>query len=237
MPRKSLVIGASTIVAVVGALTLFFLAAIDRAHDSAKIVRCASNLKQLYTAMNLYEAQNDGWMMPALLNNENVRDGRWYGGTTLDAMFDFRQGGAGITPESDKAWHTMVFEGQIKKMLDCPAVNHPAGWGPTSEGGNGKWSLDYTYNQMLGSNSAAPGDPPVFEYPFVKHADVRRETLVATEVRDVTNVHDYVFNGLTPSLVPTSTSNTSDYQAIAGTPHQGGTTGNMLFADGVICAR
>ena len=148
--------------------------------------------------MNLYEAQNDGWMMPALLNNDNAAAMAGGGTAATHSRDDHLRNRVllVVTPESDTpACLTWYLIGQIQKLLDCPAVNHPKGWGPTAEGGNGKWSLDYTYNQMLGSNSAAPGAPPVFEYPFVKATDLRRETLVATEVRDITNVHDYVFNG------------------------------------------
>ncbi len=216
---------------VVAALLLaVLLPSLGRARGTAMTVRCASNLKQLYTGIVLHCAMHDDQMLPALLNNGDSPNDRWYGPAGLGAMF-------GIT---DPPKANAVAEAQIKKMLDCPSVNHPPGWGPIAEGGNGKWGFDYTYNETMGSNSAAPGAPPNLKYPNPSRRDVRRETLLVTDVRDSTNVHDYVFDEVTPMLVPTSATNTADRQAIAGTPHnQGGsgytrTAGNMLFADGQI---
>ncbi len=219
---------AIVVVVVIVLLIAIMMPSLSGRGGSSPTVRCASNLKQLYTGMMLYAAQNDDAVIPAILNNGNSPNNRWYGSSTLGPMFGTITGGGG---ESQIA---AMEQAQINKMLDCPSVNHPKGWGPIDQGGNGKWGFDYTYNQMLGSNSAAPAAPYDPLYPFVKRSDVRREVLVATDVRDVSNVHDYVFNGVTPSLVPTSTTNTTDYQAIAGTPHKSGTQTNMLFADGQI---
>ncbi len=212
------------VMAIVAVLIVLLWISTESGRKSARVVRCASNLKQLFMATSVYFSQNDNWMLPALFNSGDSPDDRWYGSTALGPAF------AVYGPTSGDA----SLEAKIKKMLDCPAINHPAGWGPAAEGGNGKWGFDYTYNQTLGSNSAPPGAPYDPLYPFVKRTQVRPEVLIATEVRDVTNIHDYVFNSVTPSLVPTSATNTADYQAIAGMPHGQGNSGNMLFSDGAI---
>ncbi len=61
------------VVAIIALLIAILLPSLGRARDTAKTVRCSSNLKQLYTGITLYAAQNDDIFMPACTINPHDR--------------------------------------------------------------------------------------------------------------------------------------------------------------------
>ncbi len=117
------------VVAIIALLIAILLPSLGRARDTAKTVRCASNLKQLYTGITLYEAQNDSVILPACLYTPNITAN--FGAdcglamTCLDPCLDPWALELASPPGANQA----AVAAQIEKMLDCPCVDHNAAWG------------------------------------------------------------------------------------------------------------
>src|SRR5438105_8507023 len=53
------------VIGIIAILISILLPALSRARAQANQVYCASNLRQLYTAMQIYAVMNNQWVMPA----------------------------------------------------------------------------------------------------------------------------------------------------------------------------
>ena len=84
------------VVAIIALLIAILLPSLGRARDTAKTVRCASNLKQLYTGIMLYAAQNDDTFMPAKIITGSGQANLWSGYDVLGPMFGSMGTGSGI---------------------------------------------------------------------------------------------------------------------------------------------
>jgi prepilin-type N-terminal cleavage/methylation domain-containing protein/prepilin-type processing-associated H-X9-DG protein len=214
------------VVAIIALLIGILLPSLGRARDKAKGVRCQSNLRNLYSGIQLYTQENDGMMLPARLSAGSSRDYLWCGNTTLGPMF-------GVRRQNDGTSQVNAYE-KINKMLDCPSTDH-------KDLASGQWDRDYTYNRFCGyaqGNLANapdpfndPAAPTAANNKAVKRDAIRRETLIALDVREATGNNDYVFASASPALVPIST-NQGASNGIAGIPHS--KKANMLFVDGQI---
>lgn len=220
MRRGFTLIELLVVIAIIAVLIAILLPALGRAKEQTKTVRCANNLRNLYSGMMLYSQENAGMMLPAKAFSGSDRDYMWCGTTTLGPMFGARRQASGASQ--------LAAYDRINAMLDCPSVIHPE-WNGT---GQAPWARDYTYNRNFGYNNNPPTSPPSLNPAFTVRDKVRRETLVALDVRDVTFNHDYVFANAVDALVPPAP--TTDGKGIAGTPHQKNKRANMLFADGQI---
>ncbi len=130
MKRKAFtLIELLVVVAIIALLIAILLPSLGRARDTAKTVRCSSNLKQLYTGITLYEAQNDGTVLPAAMINStgSFASELWAGYDQLGPQFGTGGTGSGVGGSGSISQNTVV--AQIQKMLDCPCVDHNAAWG------------------------------------------------------------------------------------------------------------
>ncbi len=238
------------VVAIIALLIAILLPSLGRARDTAKTVRCASNLKQMYTGIMLYEAQNDGFVLPACMIQTaavgNFASELWAGYDMLGPMFSLSSTGNGVGGGSGSVTQAAVVA-QIEKMLDCPCVDHAAAWGGAidSTNPNAPWYYDYTYNECMGQEQVVPSNKTSDGYLLncARQADIPRTTLLACDDRERSACHDYYFGNdahLLPAADPTggTVSNANgipgDQLSNVGVVHKMGTQTNMIFIDGVI---
>ncbi len=234
------------VVAIIALLIAILLPSLGRARDTAKTVRCASNLKQLYTGITLYEAQNDGTVLPAAMVNStgSFASELWGGYDQLGPQFGTSGTGNGVSGSGVVSQATVA--AQIAKMLDCPCVDHNAAWGgPIVISATSPWWYDYVYNANLGNVQSIPTTKTngPFLLNTVKHVDVPRTTLTAWDDRERDGTHDYYAANDTAMVPPQDCTGgtilnasgvTGDSVGLAGIVHKMGTQTNMLFIDGQI---
>lgn len=101
------------VIAIIAVLAAMLLPALNRARDAARAARCASNLRQLGVALQMYLGDNDGHFFRADDDNYNT----WYNyepPPRSKGTSDFlRYLGTG------RNWNAGV--GWINGVLDCPA--------------------------------------------------------------------------------------------------------------------
>src|SRR5688500_20033597 len=77
------------VIGIISVLIGILLPSLSRARQQAQQVQCQSNLKQLYTAVELYSSAYPGWMLPAKTFISNGATGpsssdfNWYGTQVL----------------------------------------------------------------------------------------------------------------------------------------------------------
>jgi prepilin-type processing-associated H-X9-DG protein len=69
------------------------LPALNKAREQARMIKCASNMKQIYLAMAMYAGENKSKMpIPPLINNNNIFDD-WLGIVMVQVgVYDYRKG-------------------------------------------------------------------------------------------------------------------------------------------------
>ena len=75
------------VVAIIAILAGMLLPALNAARDKARSISCTSTLKQIGTAQAMYSGEQDGWITPALMYDNDSLAGYWFGllsGTTND---------------------------------------------------------------------------------------------------------------------------------------------------------
>lgn len=65
------------VIGIVGALIAMLLPAMSKAREQAKLVACASNLRQVGLALEMYANQWKGWIYPPDLGANHPREMRW----------------------------------------------------------------------------------------------------------------------------------------------------------------
>jgi len=65
------------VIGIIGVLIAMLLPAMSRAREQAKLVACASNLRQVGLALEMYANQWKGWIYPPGLGANRARDERW----------------------------------------------------------------------------------------------------------------------------------------------------------------
>jgi len=87
------------VVAIVAILAALLLAGTRRFQESSNASKCVSNLRQLYTAANLWSADNDGWMLPTFPSGRNA-DNR-INVSWATALFPYLSPGVNLWSASD----------------------------------------------------------------------------------------------------------------------------------------
>jgi len=209
------------VVAIIAVLIAILLPSLGKAKDRAQTVKCQANLHSLYQAISIYETSWDGYMMPERCGAENISTNwsRWYGVLELGVIY----GGTYTTDPNDPILPTLT--DRVKKMLDCPATNHPVG-------GNGQVP-DYTYNQQMGDNRYYKGSGKYF---YRKKSSMRKTVLVAMDASNSTLDKDMDHFAAVSDLVPFDDGVVNGQMSghRAGRPHNKGKSANMLFIDGQI---
>jgi len=233
------------VVAIIALLIAILLPSLGRARDTAKTVRCASNLKQVYTGITLYEAQNEGIFMPACMINSSgsFQSELWAGYDMLGPMFGTNGTGAGVSSSLGQ----VNVAAQIDKMLDCPCVDHNAAWGGTIliTLSTSPWDRDYTYNANVGNVQSIPTVKTNGPYLLnnVKAADVPRTTMICWDDRNKNATHDYYAANDSALVPPVDSSGgsitnangiTGDSVGMVGIVHKQAKQTNCLFGDGQI---
>jgi prepilin-type N-terminal cleavage/methylation domain-containing protein/prepilin-type processing-associated H-X9-DG protein len=128
------------VIGIIAILISILLPALSRARAQANQVKCASNLRQLYTAMQIYATYYNQYVMPSKVSTGSDTRFYWCGIEVLGPLFGVKPGTSGA--QQSAALNT------IGRMLDCPAVDRPA---DISTGGSGNFSVDYCYNDNMGN--------------------------------------------------------------------------------------
>ena len=137
------------VIGIIAILVGVLLPALSRARQQAQTVSCASNLRQLYAATELYAANFKTFMLPSTAGTGSSQSFNWWGVDVLGTTFGIKRG-AGI--DGKTAQQTAV--DRIAKLVRCPSSNRTTyigGGSPPS------FSADYTYNGNLGDFRAEDG--------------------------------------------------------------------------------
>ena len=200
------------VIGIIAILIGILLPALARARESAKVVQCASNLRQLYQAVHLYGANFKGYALPSRSwSGVGTVDTRWCGVDLLATVF------------AVKGNNSQLIANRVAKMLDCPSNDRNRG------GSINGITVDYTYNTSLGDDRAYPESPQYnvnrrWAY-FKKISEIYPNVIVATDATQVDGIADYErfedVDDLTYS------------KWYGGWPHNKAET-NILFFDGVV---
>jgi prepilin-type N-terminal cleavage/methylation domain-containing protein len=168
------------VIGIIAILIGILLPTLGRARESAKVVQCASNLRQLYQAIHIYGANFKGYVLPARSwSGVGTLDTRWCGVDLLAHVYGVKG--------NDK----QVIANRVAKMLDCP--NNDRNRGGTVTG----LTPDYTYNSSMGDDRAYPASPqynassPKLWAYFKKISEVYPNVIVAMDASQVDGLTDY----------------------------------------------
>jgi prepilin-type N-terminal cleavage/methylation domain-containing protein len=166
------------VIGIIALLISILLPALGKARDSASTVRCASNLKQVYVAVEQYSVDFRGWQMPSTAGTGSARNTWWWGIDLLGRMFTVKRSNTGGQAQIDAV-------DRIAKLINCPA-NDRIDFTP------GSYSGDYTYNANLGDFRGEDMDRvtnPQSQYDsyrpwafFKKRVNVPSTVLIALDV-------------------------------------------------------
>lgn len=229
------------VIGIIAVLISLLLPALGRARESAKTVQCASNLRQLHTALEQYAALFRGYCLPAKAGEGSAKDYNWWGIETLGRAYGVRRA-ANSGAEQTNAVN------RILKFLDCPSVYTDI---DVLNSGTDAFGGDYTYNNSLGdfrhyeelsrpiyTPGVTPGSIAARHMVYLKRTQVPPNVLVAIDLRnrvpipnaDIAYKDDDRFLSITDL-----TDRTVPARGRAGEPHGGkNKQANALFHDGRV---
>ncbi len=218
------------VIGIIAVLIAILLPALQRARDQANTVYCQSNLRQLYTAIVMYDTNERGYMMPASRGTGNGSTNNWWGWETLGR-------GLGVKPLGNNAAADRIAAARIQKVLNCPSVEGPTRE-PDFSGLSSTYFGDYTYNVNLGDFRFYQNNPSFTPFgQFKKRTNVPQNVLIALDLPDMQGKDDDRFGSLAnlitasaPAMDPAS----SRPYPRAGRPHQQKKKANALFNDGSV---
>jgi prepilin-type N-terminal cleavage/methylation domain-containing protein len=128
------------VIAIIGILSALLLPALAQAKNSAKSVKCISNLKQMGLATQLYWDENNGQCFRTFIANTNSGQLWWFGWLQNDGG----EGNRAYDPNQGVLYP--YFQGRGVEL--CPAFNYTSSdWKPKTTGS----SYGYGYNFYLGN--------------------------------------------------------------------------------------
>jgi len=129
------------VIGIIAVLISILLPSLNKARAQANQVVCASNLRQLYQAEQIYASANRQYLIPAKALTGNDKEAGWCGVQLLGQCFGVKPGANYTTADQQAALD------RLGRMLRCPAVNRPIDIGGT----NTAFTVCYEYNENLGS--------------------------------------------------------------------------------------
>jgi prepilin-type N-terminal cleavage/methylation domain-containing protein len=207
------------VIGIIAVLIGILLPALGKAREQAKIVTCASNLRQLYSAIHIYSNMNRGYCLPArVASGVGATTTYWCGAEVLGPLFNVK----GATAQD--------VANRLAKMLDCPSNDRPK-HPSAGEMIQTSFSVDYTYNTNLGDDRAYPWSPqynPAREKWafFKKMTQIPGNVIVAVDATPDILIKDYERFEDVDDLT------WGGNKYYAGPVHR--FNSNVLFADGVV---
>jgi prepilin-type N-terminal cleavage/methylation domain-containing protein/prepilin-type processing-associated H-X9-DG protein len=148
------------VIGIIAVLIGILLPALNKARESAKTLQCASNLRQIGIALQMYTGNYHGTLPPGFVQNPDNTVYNWT--SLLVAMMDHKGGETNSTSDLALGGTT----GGFRKTFLCPSVDgyanfdksdvavshylsHPRLMPVFLEGGNS--TLDYYYKNILGN--------------------------------------------------------------------------------------
>lgn len=179
------------VIGIIALLISILLPALQKAKNSAKTVKCLSNLRQMHHYLLIYQNDFRGYALPMNVIRDNWEAGDWYGIIArlyFKANFDNGSGGLKIGAAGIRA----IEESGFSKFLECPSTIMPPynpGISWTASGVQSetpvRWS--YIYNQNLGSWYKYSGTPgasadTISQFGFKKAINVPPAVIVMADI-------------------------------------------------------
>jgi len=223
------------VIGIIALLIAILLPALNRAREQARTVVCASNMRQIYNATQLYAAQWKGYMLPAQAGTGNTRAGNgvnplynWWGLETMGKAMGVRVPSYDPTDAAaeNAAWNVAL--ANVFKYLDCPSFDKEA----IGSTGGLAWVADYAYNTNLGDVRAYATPADLKKRPaYAQYGAIPGFVIMMVETRALIGGNEDRFSS-TGDITRNGQPLAKDDRANAGTPHRG--KGNILFCDGSV---
>jgi prepilin-type N-terminal cleavage/methylation domain-containing protein/prepilin-type processing-associated H-X9-DG protein len=211
------------VIGIIAILIGVLLPSLSKARKQAQTVSCASNLRQLYAATEIYATMYRQYMLPSTAGTGSAQQYNWWGTEVLGKTYGIKR-----TANSGAALLEAV--NRIAKMVKCPAADRDI-----ALPGSGVFTACYAYNGNLGDFRAENLDPAAAAdyasyHPwayFKKKTQVPQNVVIALDNNDLIQKDDDRFMKLADLAAATAPA-----LPRAGNRHQN--KANVLFADGVV---
>ena len=211
------------VIGIIAVLIGILLPALSKARKQAQTVACASNLRQLYAATQMYAVTYKGYMLPSRTwATGNLNETMWCGWGNLAPLLGVKVNHAAAGAQQEAL-------NRVAKLLDCPSVERPKEKSAISD-----FSVDYTYNANLGDDRAYPGDGPnnnnsAYDPTYTSWASFKKVTYIPHNVIIALDAWDIIGDD---SERFKSRDDLTWKSHRAGNAHSG--KANILFMDGSV---